>query len=263
MLIDWVTVGAQIINFLILVYLLKRFLYGRVLQVMDERQKKLTAEFSAAKTAQTEAEEERHEFKKKNDELTKQREELLNQIQQEAEKEKQILLKDARTEVEEQRTRWAASLQQEKKEFITQLRDRTTREIIQISGKALQSLGNLSLEQAVADVFVQRIEFIREEVWDTLRSSVRIEDGNEEEHAFTIQSSFEQPADQQEKIRTLLQQKIGREIPIHFEVLPKSSWGIELRIGGNRIAWTLDDYLEELQEKVTSEFDHDIRWIST
>lgn len=260
MLIDWITVGAQIINFLILVYLLKRFLYGRVLQVMDERQKKLSAEFSVAKATQAEAEEERRTFKEKNAEFTEQREELLNQIRKEAEQEKQTLLKDVRREVEEQRTRWAGSLQQEKKEFISQLRDRTTREIIQISGKALQSLGNLSLEQAVAEVFIQRVKSVPEDVWESVRSSIWTEGAN---NFLTVRRSFEQPAEQQEKIRTLLQHKIGSEISIQFEVLPESSWGMELRIGGNRIAWTLDDYLEELQEKVTTEFDRDIRWIST
>jgi len=36
-LIDWFTVIAQIINFLVLVYLLKRFLYGPIIRVIDER----------------------------------------------------------------------------------------------------------------------------------------------------------------------------------------------------------------------------------
>jgi F-type H+-transporting ATPase subunit b len=37
MLIDWFTVGAQVLNFLILVWLLKRFLYGPILDAIDAR----------------------------------------------------------------------------------------------------------------------------------------------------------------------------------------------------------------------------------
>ncbi len=40
MLIDWFTIIAQIINFLVLVALLKYFLYGRILQAMDRRRMK-------------------------------------------------------------------------------------------------------------------------------------------------------------------------------------------------------------------------------
>jgi F-type H+-transporting ATPase subunit b len=39
MLIDWFTVAAQAINFLILVWLLKRFLYKPVLNAVDAREK--------------------------------------------------------------------------------------------------------------------------------------------------------------------------------------------------------------------------------
>ena len=37
MLIDWFTVGAQALNFIILVWLLKRFLYKPILDAIDAR----------------------------------------------------------------------------------------------------------------------------------------------------------------------------------------------------------------------------------
>ena len=46
MLIDWFTVGAQAVNFLILVWLLKRFLYEPVLAAIDAREKKIAAELA-------------------------------------------------------------------------------------------------------------------------------------------------------------------------------------------------------------------------
>ena len=46
MLIDWFTVAAQAVNFLILVWLLKRFLYKPVLAAVDEREKRITAQLA-------------------------------------------------------------------------------------------------------------------------------------------------------------------------------------------------------------------------
>jgi F-type H+-transporting ATPase subunit b len=48
MLIDWFTVGAQALNFLILVWLLKRFLYKPILHAIDEREKRIAAELADA-----------------------------------------------------------------------------------------------------------------------------------------------------------------------------------------------------------------------
>jgi len=43
MLIDWFTVGAQIVNFLILVWLLQHFLYKPILNAIDAREKRIAA----------------------------------------------------------------------------------------------------------------------------------------------------------------------------------------------------------------------------
>ena len=40
MKINWFTVIAQLVNFLILVWLMKRFLYKPILNAIDEREKK-------------------------------------------------------------------------------------------------------------------------------------------------------------------------------------------------------------------------------
>jgi F0F1-type ATP synthase, subunit b len=55
MLIDWFTVGAQGLNFLILVWLMKRFLYRPILHAIDEREKRIAAELSDAEATKAEA----------------------------------------------------------------------------------------------------------------------------------------------------------------------------------------------------------------
>ena len=48
MLIDWFTVVAQIVNFLVLVALLKHFLYGRLVEAIDAREKRIAARLAEA-----------------------------------------------------------------------------------------------------------------------------------------------------------------------------------------------------------------------
>src|SRR5665811_1185958 len=96
MIIDWFTVGAQALNFLILVWLLKHFLYKPILGAIDAREKRIAAELSDADAKKAEAKQERDEFKRKNDEFDKQRAELLSKATDEAKAERQRLLEEAR-----------------------------------------------------------------------------------------------------------------------------------------------------------------------
>jgi F-type H+-transporting ATPase subunit b len=78
MLIDWFTVSAQTLNFLILVWLMKRFLYQPILHAIDAREKRIATELADADAKKTEAQKERDEFQCKNDELDRQRAALLS-----------------------------------------------------------------------------------------------------------------------------------------------------------------------------------------
>ena len=47
MLINWFTVAAQVVNFLILAVLLKRFLYGPIVRAMAAREERIASEMAA------------------------------------------------------------------------------------------------------------------------------------------------------------------------------------------------------------------------
>ena len=96
MLIDWFTVGAQALNFIILVWLLKRFLYKPILNAVDAREKRIAAELADADAKRAEAQKERDEFQHKNEEFDQQRAALLAKTTDEAKAERQRLFDDAR-----------------------------------------------------------------------------------------------------------------------------------------------------------------------
>ena len=63
--IDWFTVAAQAINFLLLVWLMKRFLYKPVLRSIDSREKRIEEQLGDAKALKMEALKEKEEFQRK------------------------------------------------------------------------------------------------------------------------------------------------------------------------------------------------------
>src|ERR1035437_2718162 len=96
MLIDWFTVAAQAVTFLILVWLMKRFLYKPILHAIDEREKRIATELANADAKKAEAQKEHDEFERKNAEFDQQRAALLSKATDEAKAERQRLLDEAR-----------------------------------------------------------------------------------------------------------------------------------------------------------------------
>src|SRR5271155_2800573 len=96
MLIDWFTVGAQALNFLILVWLLKRFLYKPILDAVDAREKRIARELADANAKLAAAKKERAELLRKNEAFDQQRAGLLGKATDEAKIERQRLFDEAR-----------------------------------------------------------------------------------------------------------------------------------------------------------------------
>ncbi len=87
---------AQALNFLILVGLLKRFLYKPILNAVDAREKLVATELSDARAKMTEAQKERDDFQHKNEVFDQQRAALFSKATDEAKAERQRLLDEAR-----------------------------------------------------------------------------------------------------------------------------------------------------------------------
>src|SRR5580693_6836832 len=93
--IDWFTVVAQAINFLILVWLLKRFLYRPILSAIDAREKGIADQLADAVAKEAEAHKDREDFQHKNEAFDKERAALLTKATDEAKAERQRLLDQA------------------------------------------------------------------------------------------------------------------------------------------------------------------------
>ncbi|MAT15951.1 MAG: F0F1 ATP synthase subunit B, partial [Planctomyces sp.] len=77
MSIDWFTFTAQIINFLVLVWLLSHFLYKPIVNAMNDRQARIAAEHEQALSAKRDADSAAAAFQQKTEELAHAKDELL------------------------------------------------------------------------------------------------------------------------------------------------------------------------------------------
>ncbi len=157
MLIDWFTVAAQALNFIILVWLLKRFLYKPILDALDAREKRIAAELADADAKKAEAKKERDEFQHKNEEFDQQRAALLSKATEEAKAERQRLLGEARQAADALSAKRQQTLRSDAHHLSEAISRRTRQEVFAIARKALTDLATTSLEERLAEVFTRRL----------------------------------------------------------------------------------------------------------
>ena len=245
MLIDWFTVGAQVLNFIILVWLMKRFLYKPILQAIDAREKRIADQLADADARKSEASKEREEFERKNEEFDQQRGALMSKATGEANIERQLLLDVARHEADELSEKRSAALLREQKSLHRQFTQNTTKEVFAIARKALGDLAGANLEQCMSDLFARQLLNLDEVTRSRLQTVLT---GSSE--PALVRSVFELPGEQREAIRKAVNATLSAEIQLRFETSPDLVSGIELSGGGQKVAWSIAHYLAALENSV-------------
>lgn len=249
MLIDGFTVVAQIINFLILVLLLRHFLYRPVMRAMREREAKIAAELEEARLLKQEAVEEAESYRQQRRELDNYREALLSEAREEVDTWRKDTISKAREEIAEARTSWHKSVVAEKQAFMQELRQSVGSQVIRISRRALADMADTELEQQMIAVFLQRLNALDESERAMLRQSVDRSGGE-----LVLRSAFDIPPDTRQLVLKNIRRNIDPGAEMRFELTPGLLCGVEMSSQDHKLAWTLDDYLVSLEEKLFETF---------
>jgi F-type H+-transporting ATPase subunit b len=244
-LIDWFTVAAQVINFLILVWLLKRFLYRPILDAIDAREERIAAELADADAKKAEARKERDEFQHKNEAFEQQRATLLSRATDEAKAERQRLLDEARQAADTLRAKRMQALSNDSHQLNQAIRRRTQTEVFAIARKALTDLATTSLEERMAEVFTRRLRALDGQAKEAFAKALK----SSSEPAL-VRSAFDLPAEQRAAVQDALNETFSAAIRVKFETAPDLVSGIELSTNGQKLAWSVADYLAALEQGV-------------
>jgi F-type H+-transporting ATPase subunit b len=245
MLIDWFTVGAQALNFIILVWLMKRFLYKPIRQAIDEREKRIATELANAEAQQAEAQKERDAFAHKNEAFDQQRAALLRQATDEAQAERQRLLDEARQEAMALHTKRQEALRNEAHTLHQAISRRAQQEVFAIARQALTDLAGASVEARMVEVFVRQLRALSGEEKGVLVSALTASP-----RPVIVRTAFDLPPAQRALTEGAIQETLGTETQIQFETTPDLISGIELTTNGHKVAWSMADYLAALAKGV-------------
>lgn len=243
MQVDWITTIAQIINFLVLVYLLKRFLYGPIVAAMDRREEHVAQRLEAAAQQSTLAQQQGNDYREKLHELEQQREQLMEAAKREAETQRIQLMDELRNEIATIRTRWHEEVKREQHAFLDQARQMVGDQVCRVARQALGELSDAELETQMLEVFLNKLAQVPAEDKKRLAETAT-------EKGLTIQTGFPLSPTMQEKLSSEIHQHIAPALALHFEQLPALICGINLKGPGFKLEWNIESYLAHIDEQL-------------
>ena len=239
MQIDWLTVGAQILNFAVLVYLLKRFLYRPVLDAMDRREERIAQRLRDAERREQQADERSRDFREKAEELSSQRDEVLRDVRQEADAERRQRLENARVEVQQQRQRWEAELAREWQDVQQAVGRRLAGAVTEATRRALADLADTDLEKAMGQIMARRLGELGPAELDAVAGGSGPVD---------VVTAFEPDDDLRDQLTEAVRRELRRDV--RFVRSEGIGGGVELRAGGWKLSWTVTEYLRGLEDRL-------------
>lgn len=244
MSIDWFTFTAQIINFLILVGLLARFLYKPIVEAMAQREEKIAASLNEAHQAQTRAEAAEATFRQETEALAHAKDDLLAEASREVERWRKQHQAEARDEVDSLKAQWYRALDRERESFIREARMRIAEHVHNVARQILRQLADEELESRTISVLARRLEQLEPRQKQAVSESIR-----ESSNRVQVASGFPLSQPQKEQVATLLNQQLQLNLTPDFRTEPELIFGIELRVHGHKVAWSASEQLEQLDEE--------------
>ncbi len=246
MAFDWFTAAAQGLNFLVLVWLLKRYLYKPVLAAIAVREKQIAHVIADAASQMTAAVQERSALAAKNAALAGESAALLAQAASAAEAERARLLAAARAEADALRAQQLSALRQDQTRLRESIARRAQQEVLAIARKVLGDLAGASLEEQMAVVFAQRLHDLAPAAKERMAGAL----GSPPEAV--VHSAFVLSAAQRALIQHAVDEEFSASITLRFETSTDMLCGVELLAGGEKLAWSMAHYLGLLEQQIAS-----------
>ena len=250
--LDWITVAAQAVNFLVLVWVLQRLLYRPVTRAMERRAEAIRERFAEAERRERAATTAAERLQAEREAFEAERESLMEDARREADALRQKLESAAREAVAERRATWQDQLSREQETFLADLRRDAADHVARLARRALGDLAGADLEREIARTFVSHLAALDGKAMDDLRAEAHASGGE-----MTVTTGFDLPETARSMLLDALRDKLHPQARVAFERDPALVCGVRLKLRGKTLQWSIDAYLDDLQEEIAGALDRD------
>ncbi len=177
MTVNWWTFLFQIVNFVVLAYVLHRLLYKPLQDAVDQRRQATEQARTAADKARQDAQTLQQQLQEQLAQVERQRQETIHQAHEQADRERRKLLEEAEQQVRQHQEEARQAMQREQTEAIKALHSEIVGQSVELARRLLTESADRTLQQQLILRLVETLKQVLEAEKEELRRRWQPADG--------------------------------------------------------------------------------------
>jgi F-type H+-transporting ATPase subunit b len=243
-----VTLGFQIVNFLVLAAVLRRFLFRPVAAMIARRQSEIDSVRQEAESGKRAAEESRARYERDVDRVHAEREALLAEARAEATRERATALEQARAEAARLLDEARGTIDRERSEAAARLADTAIRLAADLAKRLLQQATGHAAAEGLVERVCEHLEAMPADRLDALREELR----SASVGSFEVATAPALSPEAEARFGARLAKDLGTASAARFVADSDLVAGAELRLPHTRISFSWRDGLKAAREELSA-----------
>lgn len=248
--LSWSTFILEMINFLVLVWILKRFLYAPVLNLIARRREGIEKSLEESKALKAEAEALREKYEGRLASWDEERKRARAALQREIEAERARKMAEMQGALEREREKARVADARRRADAVREMEEKAVGQGARFASLLLARAAGPELQRRMLDLLVEGLSRLQPERIAALR-----ENWGRAPESVVVASAFPLSDDERRKLKQALSATLGLELPLRFEEDTELLAGVRINVG----AWVLGANLRDELEGFTKLADDDQR----
>jgi len=241
------TLLLQVANFLIMAYILARFLFKPLKEMLDKRASRVTRAVDEGEKATREAKALRLEYEKKRGNVDAEIAALKNEARIVVDETRQQMLQEAHQEIEAMRARASEEIEQQRADALRLHRSKIGELVATLTRRMMEDILNPQLHQAYLDAFLDQLR--------SMQLDGRISISGEETVSAELITATPLTQEDKERIGTTLETVVTQPIDLVCRVDAGLIAGAMVRLGDTLIDGSLQGQLQQLRSRYEEEIE--------
>lgn len=234
--LNWSTFVLEIINFIILVWILKHFFYKPVLNIIAHRKAEIDQTLDEAKHLHDDADSLRDKFENRLHDWDQEKQHARDDLKREIEEERKKLVQELHASLDQEREKRRVSEQQRLQTEIDKAEETALTHGAQFASRLLQSVSGPEIEARLVELLINELDDLSQERISQLHA-----DWGESKYEANIYSAYPLSDSQHQQIEKALNNLTQRTLSFHYHQDDELLAGLFITIG----AWTLGANLRD------------------
>lgn len=238
--LNWSTFFLEIVNFLVLVWILKRFLYQPVLDVIARRRAEIEKTLADAKTTREQAKAIEVQYQNRLSDWEQEKETAHAALREELSEERSRLVLELRRSLEKERERARVLEQRRLSDSMQRLEETALKQGTEFAAGLLLRVASPGLEASLLDLVLDDLSSLSRERLDALREAAV-----DPSHPISVASAFPLSEKQRTRLDSRFREVLGQTtLSWRFEEDPALMSGLRIGVGPWILRANLKDELD-------------------